>query len=158
MTSIRFHCYKRGYKTYSIDMIIAYVNIFKPSMVKLPVKSLLHNLNDNCWGSGWGSDEGYSPIDVINNIHDDKYKDELKRINLVLDYPIVVRYKNNEIIDGMHRLCKKVLEEEEFIYAYILDKQLEKKFILKHADITHLFQNGELIYYKLIELFYERFH
>ena len=36
---------------YSIDMIFAYINLYKPKYIKVNVKDYLSTLELNCWGN-----------------------------------------------------------------------------------------------------------
>tara|TARA_B110000971_G_scaffold176388_1_gene181841 strand:+ start:153 stop:302 length:150 start_codon:yes stop_codon:yes gene_type:complete len=40
------HTHSNGKKVYSVDMMIAYVNIFKPKSKSIEVNTLLHELDD----------------------------------------------------------------------------------------------------------------
>lgn len=83
---------------YSIEMMHAYINLCKPdNKIKLNLEDLKFNLEYNCWANF------VCPIDVINDIKNKKYKDELFYINNAnVKYPIIVD-SNYYIIDGMHR-------------------------------------------------------
>jgi hypothetical protein len=37
-------------KIYSVDMMFAYINIFKPTYTKIKIDQLLHNLEYKGWG------------------------------------------------------------------------------------------------------------
>lgn len=140
------HTYSNGNKIYSVDMMLAYINIFKPKKEKIEIKNLLKTLEYK----GWSKDikNFYSPIKVIKNSK--KFKDEYQRIeNSDLRYPIIVT-ENHVIIDGVHRLSKAYLLNKKTINVYIFDKKLMKKFVIdKKVD--------KLGIHDFIKLFYEKF-
>lgn len=130
---------------YSVDMMIAYVNINKPKAlsIKLTKKEVENILKNKCWGEPNG--KRYSPLDVIQNPK--KYKEDYERIKEAnLKYPIILHYhsdgqnlktKEKIIIDGVHRLCKMYILKENMenldtlaIKAYIFDKKVMKLFLL----------------------------
>ena len=139
-------------KIYSVDMMFAYINIFKPKYEKINVDQFSKTLDYK----GWGDPKNniyYSPKQVLENPK--KYKDEIKRINDAnLKYPIIV-YDNN-IVDGVHRLTKSCLLNKKTIKAYIFDKEIMKKFLInknKDWDKIHKIQT-----YEYIELFIKKFN
>jgi disulfide oxidoreductase YuzD len=140
-----------GDNIFSVDMMFAYINIFKPKYTNINIDSLLHNLEY----AGWGDpilNIKYSPKDVINN--PEKYKKEIEQIkNANLKYPIIIY--NNNIIDGVHRLTKTVLEKKTKIKTYIFTKKIMEKFIIdKNSDYNKV-DNMEISLF--IELFYKKF-
>lgn len=154
-----FQVYKNGYKVYSVDMMIAYINIFDPTAIKLTIEELSHNLLEDYWNHN-GKD--YSPAEFLASIKRDgynksEYQNDIERIKRLLDYPIIVHGKNKDIVDGLHRLCKAILNDNSTIHAYVFDKKLMKKFKLSNSDVNYIFDKGKLLTYRLIELFHERF-
>jgi hypothetical protein len=120
--------YKYGYFSddkhkYSIEMMIDYINETNPPKTKLNVKDLLFNLH-------WNSlKNNVKPIDIIEQPN--KYKYEIKRIERAdMKYPIIID-SNYNIIDGVHRYMKHILEHKRKINIYIFDKALMKRFIIK---------------------------
>ena len=72
--------------------------------------------------------------------------------NVDMKYPIIVD-SNYNILDGVHRYVKHIIENKKKINVYIFDKKLMKKFIIgKRDEITNLKIND------FIKLFYERFN
>ena len=139
-------------KIYSVDMMFAYINIFKPKYTKIKIDQLLHNLEYK----GWGDPKNnlfYSPKQVLENPK--KYKDEIKRINdAELKYPIIVY--NNNIVDGVHRLSKSYLLNKKTIKAYIFDDNTIKNFIIdKNKDWNKV---DKIQIYNYIELFIKKFN
>ena len=68
-----------------------------------------------------------------------------------IKYPIIID-SNYNILDGVHRYVKHIIENKKTIDVYIFDKKIMKKFIIGKRD--------EKINLKLndfIELFYSRF-
>lgn len=92
-------------KEYSVDMMIAYIDIFKPKSKLINIEPLLKFLHRKVWGQYKG--KKYSPIEVIENPK--KYKDDIKIIESQnMRYPIILD-ENKQIIDGSHRLAKAYL-------------------------------------------------
>jgi hypothetical protein len=121
--------YKYGYfsddtHTYSISLMFDYININKPTKIKLNISELLFNLN-------WNSlENNVKPIDILEDITNKKYKHEINRIKRAdTTYPIIIDLNYN-IIDGVHRYMKHILENKRKINVYIFNKSLMKKFIL----------------------------
>lgn len=140
-----------GKNTYSVDMILAYINIFKPKYIKVNVKDYLNTLEFNCWGNP-KTKKRFSPKNVIDDPK--KYKEDYKRImNSNLKYPIIIA--NNNIIDGVHRLTKAYLKNRKYINSYIFDEDLLKNFLInKKLDLNKI---DKLNTYDFIELFYKKF-
>ena len=138
-------------KIYSVDMIFAYINIFKPKYVKVNVQNYLSTLEYNGWGNP-KIKEFFSPKNVIDNPK--KYKEDYKRImNSNLKFPIVIA--NNNIVDGVHRLTKAYLQKKKEIKAYIFDGELLEKFLIdKNKNLDKV---DKLNTYDYIELFFKRF-
>jgi len=138
---------------YSVDMMFAYINIFKPKHKDILVNSLLHTLEYKGWGEPT-KNIYYSPMEVIKNPKNNKYKKEIERINKAnLSYPIIIY--NNYIIDGVHRLSKAYLDNKKKIKAYIFTKQEMDKFLIdKKLDWNKV---DKLQIYDFIKLFYEQF-
>jgi len=136
---------------YSVDMMMAYVNLFRPKYVKINVDDLIHNIDYKCWGDP-ANNIMYSPRDVLKNPK--KYKNEVDRINNAnLDYPIMVHRKN--IIDGVHRLTKSMIQNKKTIRVYMFDSALMKKFIVdKNKDWEKV---DRIKTREIIELFYKKF-
>lgn len=113
---------------YSVDMMKAYVNLFRHPIVKINVDEFLPQLKENLWGS-------FSPMDVIRNPHKKEYAAHYKRIvDADLSYPLFVSGEHN-IIDGAHRLCKAILTDKKTVNAYVFNKTLMKKFVI-HEGFT----------------------
>jgi len=136
-------------KVYSVDMIFAYINIFKPKYVKVNVQNYLSTLEYNGWRN---KKHSFSPKDVIDNPK--KYKDDYNRIlNANLKYPIVIA--NDNIVDGVHRLTKAYLENKKQIKAYIFNGELLEKFLVdKNKNWEKV---DKLNTWDFIELFYKKF-
>lgn len=135
-------------KIYSVDMMIAYIHLFRPTPIKILIDDYIHVLDFKGWGT---PSTPISPKMVLNNPV--KYKDEYKRIqNADLTYPIII--SNNNIVDGVHRLTKAYIENKKQINAYVFDKALFKKFLV---DKNNTYDKVDLKLYEYIELFYKRF-
>jgi hypothetical protein len=113
-----------GKLIYSVDMMLAYVNIFKPLVVKIPLSDIKLDFDFNGWGDGKTK---ISVNDVLANKK--KYSTDYARIkNADLRYPILM-YKG-EILDGVHRYVKAMTLKKKTINAYVFDSRLMKKFII----------------------------
>jgi len=140
------HTTSKGKIVYSVDMMLAYVNIFTPQVNKI----LLTDINLNMNNKGWGTNN-ISVNDVLKNPK--KYKDDYNKIfNAKLKYPIIID-TNGNIFDGVHRYIKSKILKKKTIKAYIFDNNLLKKFIInKNGNY-----NIKLELHEYIELFYKRF-
>lgn len=136
---------------YSVDMMFAYINIFKPEINYVPIKSLEHMLNYNIWSD---NGTGYSPMNVLKNQKNRAYADDMTRINNAdLRYPIIL--SGDEIIDGYHRLTKAKLIGNKNIRAYKFSSALLKKFLID--DQNNWNKVDSLKINDFIELFYKKF-
>ena len=132
--------------------MIAYVNIYKPQTIKINPNDYINSIINY---KGWGNPIKkifYSPQDVLDNPN--KYKDDYERImNADLKFPIIIS-KNNDVIDGIHRLIKAFSMKKQ-IKAYVFDNNLLKKFLInKSGDYKKV---DKLSTSDLIELFNRRF-
>ena len=126
--------------------MFSYINLCKPNKTKLDLDDLEFNLEYNCW------ENNIRPIDVLNDMKNKKYKDEVTRIkNADIKYPIIVDSKYN-ILDGFHRYIKHIIENKKTIDVYIFDKKIMKKFIIGKRDETINLNLNDFI-----ELFNKRF-
>ena len=92
------------------------------------------------------------PIDVINDIKNKKYEDEVKRIKKSnIRYSIIID-TNNNIIDGVHRYVKYILNKKKTINVIMFDKKMMKKFIISKYN-----EKKECQICDIIELFIKRF-
>jgi len=141
--------YHDGHNIYSVDMMIAYINLNAHPVVKFPVEDFVAQLKVDVWGD-------VSPMVVIEKIHLKKYASNAARIHDAdLTYPIIVS-KDGTIIDGYHRLAKAVLSGVKTIKAHTFDDALLKKFILdKHMDFVHVHQHMTVS--SVLELWSKRF-
>ena len=143
--------YSNDKKIYSVDMMIAYLNIYKQPTIKVPISKLLHVLEYEGWGDPLKKIK-YSAMDVIKSPK--KYKNEINRIKKAdLKYPIIM--DEQYIIDGVHRLSKAYLQNKKYIKAYIFDKKLMKKFLINSKGDWK--KVDKLQMHDFIKLFYEKF-
>lgn len=139
-------------KIYSVDMMIAHININKPKNVSLLVTSLIDNLEHECWGIPGNSN--YSPMSVLKNPKLKKHKEEMKRIDAAdLSYPIIIH--NGVIIDGMHRLAKAHKSNMKKIKAHIFDNNLMAKFFICKAKDRDKMRKLQVFDY--IKMYNDRF-
>ena len=122
------HTYSDSNNIYSVDMMLAYINIFKPKNLILEIE--IDNYLNVLDYKGWGNQKKkifYSPADVMNDPK--KHTHEYNKImESNLKYPIIV--DKNNIIDGVHRLSKAYLFGKKKIKAYFFDNKLMKKFLI----------------------------
>ena len=137
---------------YSVDMLIAYVNLFKPHVVRVPTKKIITNLTDPCWGEP--EENIYiTPLQVIAN--PEEYPEHARRIQEAdLTYPIILNSRNC-VIDGVHRLAKTIETNQRSIKAYIIDDKLLEKFLVDFSGDWGVKDQLEL--HDQIEMFYKRF-
>jgi len=149
----RRQTYGSNKKIYSVDMMMAYVNIFKPRPKTVKVDTLLYQLDQNCWGDPMRKIK-YSPSNVLANKSNPKYKDEILRIkNANLRYPIMMDGKH--VIDGMHRLTKAKLEGKKTLKAYVFTSKEMTKFLLnKNRDYEKV---DKMSVYEYLQLFHKKF-
>ena len=141
------HTTSKGKHVYSVDLMFAYINIFKPEIHKINLDSVNYDVNAKCWGDG-----NISVYDVLQNPK--KYKDDYDRINNAnLKYPIIMDFKGN-IFDGVHRYIKAKKLNKKTIKVYLFNNELLKNFIIdKNSNY-----NKKLEINEYIELFYKKFH
>jgi len=145
--------YIGGKKIYSVDLMFAYVNIFKPIAIKINIQDYFDSIiNKKVWGNP-KKNIYYSPQDVLNNPM--KYKEDYERImNAKLTYPIIIT-KNNVVIDGVHRIVKASYLNKKQIKAYVFDNTLLNNFLLdKNKNFKKI---DKLTTTDLIILFNQRF-
>ncbi len=149
--------YSDGNKIYSVDMMLAYINIYKPKFIKVNINDYLHVLDYKGWGDP-SKKILYSANDVIDSIREKnvpkKYVKEHNRIkNANLKYPIIVNGKH--IVDGVHRLSKAVLLGKKQIKCYKFDDKIMNSFLLdKNKNWKKI---DELKIHNFIQLFHEKF-
>jgi hypothetical protein len=142
------HSTSDGNKIYSVDMMFAFINIFKPAPIKVRVANFIYLLKY----AGWGDLKlKYSPIDVMADPAS-YMEDYNKIINADMSYPIIVA--GGKIRDGMHRLAHAYLNKIDVIDAYDLTN-VYAKFLINDNDDWQYVDNLSICNY--IELFYERF-
>lgn len=120
-----------GNVVYSVDMMIAYVNLVQPKTERLPLSSFLSWLKQPGWGDAKSK---YSALDVV--LQPTKHEQEWKRVETAdLTFPILLT-PGGGIADGMHRLTKAFLRGEETILTITLpQKVLDKCALDTHGDI-----------------------
>ena len=120
------HTTSKGKHVYSVDLMFAYINIFKPEIHKINLDSVNYDVNAKGWGDG-----NISVNDVLQNPK--KYKDDYDRINNAnLKYPIIMDFKGN-IFDGVHRYIKAKKLNKKTIKVYLFNNELLKSL---HSNIT----------------------
>ena len=136
----------KGKNVYSVDLMFAYINIFKPEITKIKLDTINYNMDTKGWGEG-----NISVNDVLKNPK--KYKDDYDKINYAnLKYPIIMDIKGN-ILDGVHRYIKSKLLNKKIIKLYLFNDKLLNKFIINKTKNY----NTKLEINEYIELFYKNF-
>lgn len=144
--------YSDGKTIYSVDMMFAYISVFKPRSRKIKVESYEKTLDFNGWGDP-SKGVKYSPKDVLET--PSKFKDEINRIEKAdMSFPIIVTSKGY-VVDGVHRLTKAVMQNIKNMRAYTFDDETMRKFVInrngnwKNVDAMRTDN--------FISLFYKRF-
>ena len=139
------HTTSKSKNVYSVDLMFAYINIFKPKINNINVKDINYDMDIKGWNNN------ASVNDVLKNPK--KYKDDYDRIiKSKLKYPIIMDTKGN-IYDGVHRYIKSKLLNKKTIKVYFFDDKLLKKFIIdKSGNYDKKLEINEYI-----ELFYKNF-
>ena len=144
--------YSNGKKIYSVDMMFAYINMFKPAAKNIPIKKLVKHLAYHGWGNPHKKGIKFSARDVIADPK--KYKKHYARIKKAdLTFPIIVH--KNTVVDGVHRLAKSYTEKKDNIKIYDFDAKLMKKFLINDKGDWEFVDHLETHDY--IELYCKRF-
>ncbi len=140
-------------KIYSIDLMISYVNLFKPKEININVKDFEDVLAFKVWNEGQSS-----PIDVLEDPKNESHKDDFEKINKAdLKYAIFLD-ANSNIINGHHRLTKAFLNNKKTLKAIMFDDKLIEKFKLSNkATKKELVRVILMPPFKLIDMFVKRF-
>ena len=145
-----------GKKIYSIDMMIAYIDIFSPEYETITMNKMESYLNTKIW---YDSKKNiyYSPKDVLNHPKKDTDKflqHHMTRItNSNLKFPISI-YKD-EIIDCYHRLTKSYILNKKTIKVFLFDDKIMNKFVVNAKKDYDYVNNLRL--YEYIKLFIKNF-
>lgn len=145
------HVYYEDNKVYSVDMMIAYINIYKPPVKHIAIEDYSCVMSEKVWGD---PEEGtYSPVEVINSKKKKAFAEDLAKIkNANMKYPIIVTH--GVVIDGIHRFTKAYLRGDKKIRAYEFTKQQMKLFqIGTEDDWEKVFDIG---IHEYIEMFHNR--
>ncbi len=148
--------FNNGKHIYSVDMMFAYVDIFKNDLTK--GRLVFKNQNDKnifLEQKSWTDDKKpYGPIDVIKNPK--KYKSDWDRIQKAdLKFPIFM--DKIGVVDGYHRVTKALLEGKNSVSAYVFDDATMKKFIVGSDTKQGWEKSNKMTISQFIELFYKRF-
>jgi hypothetical protein len=147
------HTYTSNKKIYSVDMMHAYCNVFKPDRTKISVRAYRSFLSDHYWNV---NGKTFSAMDVLND--PEKYAYDAKRIRKAdLTYPIILhgRKAGDVVADGIHRLARAHRDGVKFLEAYRFNNKLMKKFLLnKYGDERSV---DDMSISEFIEKFRERF-
>ena len=141
-----------GNNLYSVDMLIAYMDIYKPKSSKVNMNTFTDLLNFKGFMDESGNKE-YSPIDVLKNKKKYPYDYELI-VKSDFKYPVVMH--NGNIIDGAHRLAKAYMLKKKTINVYYIDSKLLNKFLLDNkGDLDKV---SKIPLYELILMFNKKFN
>ena len=142
-----FTTYHDGKNIYSVDMMIAFLNMHKYPVKLIEVEELVPQLDEVVWD--------VSPKTVLENMNVKKYSEDAKRIkNADLSYPIII-YKN-KIVDGYHRVSRAHLEGKKEIKAHVFETDIMKKFIV-NKDMNFVKVHKDMQIHELLELFLKNF-
>jgi hypothetical protein len=143
------HTYSNDDKIYLVDLMIAYVNIFKYPLSTIDTSDYFDCLHDNCWRK---HGKKYSPMDVLKN--PTHYEHDMKKIREAeLKYPVIMH--NGVIVDGMHRLAKAYLQNKTELHAYNFGDTLMKKFLISNSGDYKKLEKFDV--HDFIEIFNDRF-
>jgi hypothetical protein len=151
-----FKTYYDGKYIYSVDMMLAYLNIMGHPVEKFSIDIFIPQLDQKVWGE-------WSPKTVIEKMDVKKYHENSERIKKAdLSYPIIITgnktivTRAHSIVDGYHRISKAYLEGHQYINAYVFDKSLMNKFIInKDKDFVKVHQHTAVN--EILELWTKRF-
>jgi disulfide oxidoreductase YuzD len=145
----------RDGKLFSTDMMVSYVNLFKPKSINFLVSKLLPQLKSFSW---YMEDQIFSPYDVINDPKNPLFGDHMQRImNSDLKFPIFID-QDAVIIDGAHRLAKAFLLKKKFIKCFVFGDKSIQMFKIKNHDSEKDFQEvANMHVHDFIDLFLHRF-
>jgi hypothetical protein len=153
---VAIRTYNDGKYIYSVDMMLAYLNIKGHPVEKLFIEELVPQLEQNVWGD-------FSPMTVIKKMDTAKYSENSERIKKAdTSYPIIVTGKQtnqtrtHSIVDGYHRLAKLLIDGKSTVNVHVFDSALMKKFILnKDLDFVKVHQHTHIN--EILELWAKRF-
>ena len=146
--------YNREKNVYSVDLMIAYVGLFKLEPIEIDIERMRPSMNLPYWLSKRGKTMvRLSPAQAIEN--PDEYPEHKKKIESAdLRYPIMI-HEDYHLIDGAHRLVKAFSEERKTIRAYMFSDELMEKFIVNKEGNINI---GRFISVaQQIHIFYKRF-
>jgi hypothetical protein len=137
---------------YSVDLMIAYINKYKPPYGVYTITD--GEIEEVINHKGWGPDPGYSVVDVLENPK--KYPEDKKRIdNADLSFPVIVY--DGVIMDGVHRFAKQYVQKNRQLKAYVFGPELMKKFEIGKTNKKSWDKINSMELYEYIILFNERF-
>ena len=135
-----YKTYREGKEIYSIDMMLAYTNLYTTREVTLKLYELGPQLDELVWGKK-------SPRQVMATKTGEDW-DRIKHANL--SYPILTT-EDGKIIDGYHRVGRATMEKHTTIKAYVIpDAMMKKCLLVDNGDVGEV-QSWPV--YKMIESF-----
>jgi hypothetical protein len=119
-----------GDNVYNVGVIKDQVEDSVP--VEVDIERYKEVLYENVWGEGG---ETLSPMDVVlNPTFNKNHVKHMQRIRTApLDDPIIIRFKNDEIVDGCHRLTRAFLEGRKKILAVFVEEEQMSKAIFEEV-------------------------
>jgi hypothetical protein len=145
-----------GKRIYSVDMIHAYIQLFEPVVVGMPLDVLEYCMHIKSWNDRGLLSSSFSAQDVLDNPK--KYEQDFERIkNANLKYPIIIwnRANGHYVVDGIHRIAKAIGLKRKKINAYIFDEVLMNKFLVDRKG--NLKRVEDMPMSETISMFHERF-
>lgn len=142
------HTFSNDKGVYSVDMLISWVNEFKPKHILVNLEDVANIMTIKSWSTEKAT---YSPLDVL--INPKKYPDDMKRIKQAnLRYPILL-YQNH-LIDGAHRVTHAYLKNKKSIKAIIVPTNILRKVKIanKYSEVCSMHT------YEVMQLYNNRFH
>ena len=132
-------------KILSTDIMIAYINIFKPKIRSMAPPNIDLDFK------GWSDDNGnnYSPNDVLANPK--KYKADYERIMKAdFNYPIIT-IDESFLADGIHRVVKAIISKRKSVKYVDFTQSAARAFIVSEE----VYDRNNC--HELIEIFFRRF-
>lgn len=142
--------FSNGKHVFSVDMMHAYINLFKPKVVLIPLTLLEYVIDHPGWGEPGST---YTARDVLK--HPKKYKEDMERIESAnLKYPIIIwkNQKGHRVVDGVHRIVKAQRDGVSKIRAVVFDGALMRKFVIGSWPIPGVMSQADIM-----QKFWKRF-
>lgn len=120
-----YKTYREGDRIYSVDMLIAYVNLAKVHESNVFLSTLMKQLDKRVWGK-------WSPNEVLAKRTGEDWK---RIVNADLAFPVILS-PDGTVLDGYHRVAKAIYEGMSSIKAiFVDDETMEKCLLTSDGDV-----------------------